>query len=1052
MTATSPRFSKGQNVRHLGTGRIGTINKVIKGTRSYQYKITIDGQTRVVPERFLEPVTDVEERIVEDFVAGKLGTYQDYKLFHTWLRLSRPIESNLYSYLGSKTLFNRYQFKPLLRFLSSNSEERLFIADEVGVGKTIEAGIIMKELMARGRLDYRSPVLIVCPVSLGPKWFEEMKERFGFYFHLHDGDSLKHMLRTLMKDGIFPQGYLFSIVGLQLLRREEYLSILRDLDSRRSAPLFELIIVDEAHHMRNSETDSNQLGNILSSVTEMMLMLSATPLNLKNEDLFNQMHILNPSTFPDIATFEALQSPVIRLNRISQLAAENQPESFGQMQSVLERLKDDALGNPIFSHPSVQDFIKRLQDPSPFSAEEIAKYQRLFISLSPLYYSFTRTRKREALEHQVYREVHELPIALSPDELSFQDEVLEVIKKQYLSQGMDNLVLGFVMNIHRRMVSSCIPAMVQYLRWSTTEGRILSEDGQYLEEPEDDSQIDTVPIDSNLREEFTRLVEKAKEIETSDSKYSQFRQMLQKILANPETPQVMVFSFFIRTLEYLRKRLREDGFTIEMIHGAVPLQSRNGVYGRDQIMHDFKKGEYQILLSSEVGGEGLDFQYCHAIINYDLPYNPMRVEQRIGRIDRFGQKADKIIVANLFIKGTVDEEIYDRLYRRIRLVEDGIGSLEPILGKELADLQTAIITGTLTKEQKEEMQRRIEEHVASARIEMEEFEKSRRELLSDDYMVKPLSNLSKADFVSPEDAYQLTELCLSKWNGCNFAKDKDGFPEITLSTEVVSELEHFLRTPGREGGYNELHDLISRKGPIKVVFDGSMAASLPDCTFLSPTGHWSRFLIYKLERENALFKTFSFEFSANTRIPKGSYLVFFFEVRMEGIKTEIEFLGLPVDARSQTVQETDFDGLPRILACAENVSSDSEIPQLDVSQFLDVARDYLDKVLEEKRRTASDDNRYRVESRIAALEKASEIKHAKLQQQIDNHIASRNAEGKQPDDNYIRLTKARMEKENLRLQTRITELQKRQVLTLDYNLDAIAYLRVRGDQHEQHAF
>ena len=144
VTVGSPRFSEGQNVLYLGTGKVGTINKIIKGTRSYQYKITIDGRARVIPERFLEPFTDVEESIIDDFASGKLGGHEDYRLFQTWLRLSKPIESNLYSYLGSKTLFNRYQFKPLLRFLSSNSEERLFIADEVGVGKTIEAGIIMK--------------------------------------------------------------------------------------------------------------------------------------------------------------------------------------------------------------------------------------------------------------------------------------------------------------------------------------------------------------------------------------------------------------------------------------------------------------------------------------------------------------------------------------------------------------------------------------------------------------------------------------------------------------------------------------------------------------------------------------------------------------------------------------------------------------------------------------------------------------------------------------------------------------------------------------------
>jgi superfamily II DNA or RNA helicase len=1044
MSESPPRFSEGQNVRYIGTGKIGTVNKVIKGSRGYQYKITVDGQIRCVSERFLEPITDTEESIVDDFTSGKIGTHEDYKLFQTWLRLSRPIESNLYSYLGSKTLFNSYQFKPLLRFLSPNSEERLFIADEVGVGKTIEAGIIIKELMARDRLDCRSPILIVCPVSLGPKWIGEMKERFGLYFHLHDGDSLKYLLKTVSKENMIPQGYFFSIVGLQLIRRGEYLTLLRDIDSRRSDPLFELVIIDEAHHMRNSETDSHELGNILSSMSEMMLMLSATPLNLRNEDLFSQMHVLNPAAFPDIATFETLQSPVIKLNRISRLLAANEVESRNQILSLLKQLSKDPLGQAIFTHLGVKTFIERLRDPAPFSPEEVARYQRMFISLSPLYYSFTRTRKREALEHQVYREVHELPIVLSLDELEFQNDVLDVIAKHYISQSIDPLALGLVMNIYRRMVSSCIPAMIKYLRWSLKEDKIFNGKGDYLEDLDDDSQLSTSTLDSKLKQEFTTLAEKAKKIESVDSKYSQFKHTVKKILTSPETAQVMVFSFFIKTLEYLKKRLKEDGFSVEVIHGNIPLQSKNGAYGRDQIMDDFKNGKFQILLSSEVGGEGLDFQYCHAIINYDLPYNPMRVEQRIGRIDRFGQKADKIIVVNLFIKGTVDEEIYDRLYRRIRLIEDGIGSLEPILGKELADLQTAIITGTLTEGQKEEMQKRIEERIVSAKLEMEEFERCRKELLSDDYMVTPLNNLSKGDFVSPDDAGRLTELCLSKWEGCCFRKDINGTAEITLSQEIISELEHFLRRPGREGGYNELHPLISHKEPTKVVFDGSMAENLPNRLFLSPTGYWSRFLIDKLEREKAVLKTFSFQLPPNIGIPEGDYLIFFFEVRMEGVKTEIEFLALPVETKGKTVKEIDFNNLPRAIANAKCIDSNLKTPQMNVNDFLHVARDYLDKILEEKRNTVSEDNRYRVNSRIAALRKSTEIKNRKLQQQLDNHIVSRNREGRQPDENYIRLTKARIEKESSRLNSRIEELQKRQVLTLDYNLGAIAYLRVLG--------
>ena len=141
------------------------------------------------------------------------------------------MENNLYSYLGSRTLFNAHQFKPLLRFLSPLSDNRLFIADEVGVGKTIETGIIVTEMIARERLDNKTPILIICPNSLGPKWAKEMRIRFQLDFHIHDGKTLKYTLATILKEGRFPSKYTYSIVSLQLLRMANNLNILKEIDS-----------------------------------------------------------------------------------------------------------------------------------------------------------------------------------------------------------------------------------------------------------------------------------------------------------------------------------------------------------------------------------------------------------------------------------------------------------------------------------------------------------------------------------------------------------------------------------------------------------------------------------------------------------------------------------------------------------------------------------------------------------------------------------------------------------------------------------------------------
>jgi SNF2 family DNA or RNA helicase len=1040
MDENTSHFSEGENVKYISTGKVGTINKVIKGSRGYSYKVTIDGKIRTIGERFLEPFIDTEEMAIDYFIKGNFGDYKDYKIFQTWFRLSRPLENNLYSRLGSKTIFNPHQFKPLSRFLYSNSDERLFIADEVGVGKTIESGIILIELLARERLDYHKPILIVCPNSLGPKWANEMKERFRLNFHLHDGKSLRYTLETTLQDGIFPQRYIFSITSLQLIRREEYLTLLNKLNDKKESPPFGMVIIDEAHHMRNLETDSYKMGELLSGMTEMMLMLSATPLNLKNEDLYNQMHILNPILFPDEGTFKTLQNPVIKLNVIRRLIAKNTLESQDEIILRLEELSEDPLGQVIYSHPGVKAFIKRIENKNPFTSEEFVKYDRLFVSLNPLFYSFTRTRKREALEHQVQREAWELPISLSSEEMKFHDDALETIENYYLSKGGDPQALGLVTNMYRRMISSCIPAMEKYLEWCIEENKNLMEKSELPDEIEDDSQLVPVALDPELKLNFIHLIDELKKIEDTDSKYEQFRQLIEKILANPETPQVMVFSFFIRTLEYLKRRLEADGFTVGIIHGKIPVMGDGKTPDRYEIMNTFKRGRYQILLSSDVGGEGLDFQYCHAIVNYDLPYNPMRVEQRIGRIDRFGQKADKIIVANLFIEETIDEEIYDRLYRRIHLVEDGVGALEPILGKEIADIQTAIISGELTEEQKEEQSQRLEKRITEAKFEMEDFEKHRKDLLSDDYLAK---SISKGDFIVPEDAINLTEQFLSMREGCNFVRTEDGRGEMILSGDTVSSLEEFLRRPKNEEGYNELRALLVPDSSIKVVFDGSIADEFHNHVFLSPTGYWARFLISKLEEERKISKTFSFGVKpSKIGIREGEYIVFLFEVRLEGIRTEIKFFGVPVDVNSNLVIKVNLEDLPRALSSADGFDINYIPEEIDPNFFFDIAIEYFEELLDEKRKEAADENRYRIESRITALKRSSEIKVKKLQQQIEKHIQRREEEGKESDEFYIRATTAKIDKEKVRLGYKIKDIQKYKELSLDYNLVGIIYLKV----------
>ncbi len=1041
-----PKFSRGDNVIYLATGKIGTINSIIEGSRGYSYKVTIDGERVTIPEDDLKLFIDTEDEILNDFNLMKFGDHSDYKLFHLWIRFEKPIENNLYSYLGSKTILNYHQFKPLLRFLSPYSFERLFIADEVGVGKTIESGIILKELFARDILNYRSPILIVCPKALCSKWQKEMKERFSFNFNIFTGMELQTILTMIKEEGIFPEKNTFGIVGLQTARYETYYDLFKEIEDIRDSPIFEMIIIDEAHHMRNPTSMSYKLGKMLSNLTERLLMLSATPLNLKSEDLFNQMHILNPSLFPDLYTFEILQAPVKVLNRITKNITENTQESRKKISELFSILETQPLGKNILSHMSVRRFMERLKVPNKLSKEEIARFIKIFISLSPFFYSFTRTRKREAFEHQVQREAWYRAIILSSAEKYFMDSLMNIIKEYHLSRGIEPQALGLTMNTYRLMTSSCIPASIEYLKENIEREEFLMSIGDLPEDPEDETELSTKHLESALKSKFENLLEEVEELQSElyeDSKYKEFFQVVRKILSNEETPQIIVFSFFTKTLDYLKSKLETDGFKVGLIHGRIPEKGDFKNLSRDEIMEAFKRGEYQILLSSEIGGEGLDFQFCRAIINYDLPYNPMRVEQRIGRIDRFGQKAEKIIIVNLFIKGTVDEEIYNRLYLRIRLVEDSVGSLEPILGRTLSNLQSTLISGTLTEEQKEEQQKRIEDAIVKAKIQYEEFEKSRKELLGDDYLTEPITNLSRTEHISPNDILELTTLCFSRWEGCSIKKLNDDCAKITLSEVFISKMKKFYRKPGNEGAISELHKIETLQRNINIVFNGNNAENYPDYIFLSPTGYWTRFLLSEMKEQELIKYVFTFTAKdTDIKLDSGKYLIFIFEVTMEGIKTEIEILGVPISIEDKKYKTFDISDLPRRLANIVPVKNIVVTNNFGLDDYLIIAREMLENILDGKKEYSSEENKYRVESRMTSLENSCKMKIQKLEERITNHIKSKREKGQEPDERYIKSTKTRIENERYKTLSKLKELEKQSILSLNYNLQSIILLNV----------
>lgn len=1041
-----PKYEKGDNVRIISTGKIGTINQVMVRSDSIGYRVTVDGKKSVYPEKYLEVYVDEEQEIVDALINNEFSSIDGFHLFQTWYRLKRPIEGNYYSYLASRTIFNPFQFKPLSKFIAPGSEERLFIADEVGVGKTIEAGIIITELIARNRIDRRSPILIVCPNSLGPKWTKEMKERFNLNFHFHDGSSLKNALKNVITTGYLPDGAIWSVVALSLLRFSNYLNLLKEINAEREAPLWSMVVIDEAHHMRNITTDSNETGSIISSLAETMLMLSATPLNLKDEDLFNQLHILNPSMFPDIQTFQALLTPVKSLNRCRYLLSKNSPSALSEMTDELDSIESGPLGKAISKHPGVESLKQAILTENQFSSEDIATYDRVLISLSPLDNSFTRALKREALGRIITREPIKVPVELSQKEKAFHDDVINAVKEAFLARGGDPRAEGFVSNMPRRMVSSCIPAMKEYLSWVLENDQINIDESDTREGVDDDSELGTVALPGELREKFKILKEQAEQLSGTDTKYLEFSKLLKKLFKTLKNPQVMVFSFFVRTLKYLQGRLEAEGYRVGLIYGEIPVVSDGKRPSRFDIMEKFEKGELDILLSSEVGGEGLDFQYCQAIANYDLPYNPMRVEQRIGRIDRFGQTAEKIFIVNMFIKHTVDEDIYMALYDRINLVKESIGGLEPILGTKLIDLQKDIISGQLSKKQLDNRVKELEITLEKAKIEKEQFEENRRVLMGDDYFTNPLHNLEKqTDFVKPSDAAHLTMMCLSLFDNCNYNETDLDRGQIQLSKEILARLGQYVRRPGSEGSITELSPIIEARFPINVIFNGSRTQQYNDHIFLPPCGFWIRFLLSELESEREIKKVFCFHYSGNDHhLNRGKYIVPLFEIKLEGFRVELDIAAVPINLQDGKVADCNFRNFSRKMNnFVKNCTADIEHIEFDnVELLIDRGAEELEKQMGSKLENLQAENKYRINARINSLERGSQVRIDRLKQKIKDHIQRRHDDVKDPSKKFIQLTERTIESERKRTEEKINKLQNRNELSLTISLIGISIMFV----------
>ena len=717
--------------------RIGVVLSIRKIESTIQYGVFIDGSIRPYFDGQIELLkTESTQSIDVEALRNALTAYN----------IINPSSKSLYSLHSARIDFVPYQFRPALRIIQSDSP-RLLIADSVGVGKTIEAGLVLKELQARGDIE---SVLIICPKPLVAerKWELEMN-RFDESFVPIDGPLLRQIIYDINRDGVWPERYRkailpYSLLSSQLLYgdkgkrgRKTKGSGLLDLDP---TPHFDLVIVDEAHHIRNSETLAHAAVSFFCDHADAVLFLTATPLQTGNEDLYTLLNALRPDVVLDPPTFQMMVAPNESINRaMHSIRSNTQDWAESTKNYLLEAVKTQWGSMVIAPDPNYQQLISKL-DGKCMADDERLQLIPLIESFHSFHNMITRTRRQDIQDFCIRRS-DTISISYTPEQQLLHDELLKFEATALRSLHSNNNV-AFMMSMLTRQAASCIFGLAPSIR-----GLIQRRLVQITDDPEVDFEVmeKSLFLGQSIIDSANQLLILAEKIPEEDPKFNAFINLLLE-KQNQANNKVIVFSTFRHTLSYLLKRISHFPIRVNQVDGSTKDDDRYELRRRFELEKEHHDA-IDVMLFSEVGSEGLDYQFCDMMINYDLPWNPMRIEQRIGRIDRRGQKSEVVRIVNMITEGTVDAEIYHRCLKRINVFENSIGECAEILGEISGKIEEIVNSSDLTPEERNEKISRMADNEILQLQEMKRMEENEKHLFGFDF------NLINRDLSAAENTW-----------------------------------------------------------------------------------------------------------------------------------------------------------------------------------------------------------------------------------------------------------------------------------------------------------
>ena len=589
-----------------------------------------------VSYRVFNPATGRVYKANEEQLSSTGSTMQydeNYLRYVTLLsKIKNETAGGFLSSLASGIIPLPHQLHVLNRAMETNNI-RYILADEVGLGKTIEAGMIIRELKSRGLV---SRILVVCPTGLVTQWVSEMQEKFHEKFQVilpSDYDTIRRLTDNDDVYGQFDQviSPMDSIKPIEKHAGWSEEKVEKYNEERIYAIInsgWDLIIIDEAHRVAGSsgEVARYKLGNLLAQASPYLLLLSATPHNGKTEPFLRLIRLLDADAFPNAKS-------IVR--------------------------------------------------------EQVAPF-------------LIRTEKREAIDNNgnlLFKNRITHLVTISWDERNnLQRELYEMVSsyvaKTYnkaLRNRKKNMCLIFLLIIMQRMVTSSTAAIRQslerrlnvLLEQRTCVGDLREEDLDELniEDGVEDA-LEAISLDMELEiEELKQIISLAKQaqFQNQDAKVEPLLNEIDAILSEDRTQKVIIFTEFVATQTYLQELLVNRGYTVTILNGGMSIDERNAA------MQEFKTST-SIFISTDAGGEGLNLQFANIIINYDLPWNPMKIEQRCGRVDRIGQQRD-VHIYNFIVGETVENRVREVLEEKLSVIlkEMGVDKYSDVLDSEVAE-------------------------------------------------------------------------------------------------------------------------------------------------------------------------------------------------------------------------------------------------------------------------------------------------------------------------------------------------------------------------------